>query len=203
MGEDKAGRELKRLNREMKATLDPIFKDPTKVWVCGEGNPEAELMLIGEAPGREEVRLGRPFVGQAGKNLDVFLDMLGILREDIYITNAVKFRPVKVNPQTGRVSNRTPNREETALCAGWLFRELTVVKPRMVVTLGNTPLRVIADDHKAVIGGMHGRVHTLAIGPQKQKVALFPLYHPASIIYRRELRTVYEEDLLELKRLFA
>lgn len=195
-------KELIRLNREMQATLDPIFNDPAKVWVCGEGNPEAELVLIGEAPGKEEVRQGRPFVGQAGKNLDEFLDMLDIERGDIYITNAVKFRPVKVNPDTCRVSNRTPSREETALCAGWLFRELRIIAPQLVVTLGNTPLRVITDDGKAVIGGMHGRIHVLAIGPQKQKIGLFPLYHPASIIYRRELRAVYEEDILALKRHF-
>lgn len=195
-------KELKKLNRRMQATLDPIFDDPAKVWVCGEGNAEAALMLIGEAPGKEEVRQGRPFVGQAGKNLDEFLDMLGIERRDIYITNAVKFRPVKVKPDTGRVSNRTPSREETALCAGWLFEEIAVIKPRLVVTLGNTPLRVVSDDRKSVIGSMHGRIHRLSIGPQGQPIALFPLYHPASIIYRRELRSVYEEDILELKRIF-
>ena len=195
-------KELKKLNRQMQATLDPIFNDPTKVWVTGEGNAEAALILIGEAPGKEEVRQGRPFVGQAGKNLDEFLDMLGIEREDIYITNAVKFRPVKVNPDTGRVSNRTPSREETALCAGWVFREIAIIEPRLVVTLGNTPLRVVTDDNKSVIGSMHGRVHSLTVGPKEQRIALFPLYHPASIIYRRELRSVYEEDILELKRIF-
>jgi len=196
-------KELKKLNRRMQATLDPIFDDPAKVWVCGEGSADAELMLIGEAPGKEEVRQGRPFVGQAGKNLDEFLDMLGIERGDIYITNAVKFRPVKVNPETGRVSNRTPSREETALCAGWVFQEIAIIKPRLVVTLGNTPLRVVTDDKKSVIGSMHGQIHSLTIGPQGQPIELFPLYHPASIIYRRELRSVYEEDILELKRIFS
>jgi len=196
-------KELTKLNRRMQATLDPIFDDPAKVWVCGEGNAGAALMLIGEAPGKEEVRQGRPFVGKAGKNLDEFLHMLGIEREDIYITNAVKFRPVKVNTKTGRVSNRTPSREETALCAGWVFQEITIIQPRLVVTLGNTPLRVVTDDRKSVIGSMHGRVHALTIGPQEQRIALFPLYHPASIIYRRELKAVYEQDILELKRLFS
>jgi uracil-DNA glycosylase family 4 len=194
-------KELKKLNRRMRMTLDPIFDDPAKVWICGEGNPDAALMLVGEAPGREEVRLGRPFVGQAGKNLDEFLGMLGIEREEIYITNAVKFRPVKVNPETGRVSNRTPSREETALCAGWLFQEIAIIEPRIVVTLGNIPLRVITDDGRSVIGAMHGCLHHLEIGPQKQSIALFPLYHPASIIYRRELKPVYEADIRELKRL--
>ena len=196
-------KELTKLNRRMQATLDPIFDDPAKVWVCGEGNGDAALMLIGEAPGREEVRQGRPFVGQAGKNLGEFLGMLGIEREDIYITNAVKFRPVKINAETGRVSNRTPSREETALCAGWLFQEIAMIQPRLVVTLGNTPLRVVTDDQKSVIGSMHGRVPSLTIGPREQRIALFPLYHPASIIYRQELKAVYEADILELKRVLS
>lgn len=166
--------------------------------VFGEGNPKAKIVLIGEAPGQKEAEQGRPFVGQAGRNLDYFLSVLELRREEIYITNTVKFRPVKVNPATGRESNRPPNKEEITLCLPFLQQEISLIRPEVVVTLGNIPLRAVLGDEKASIGELHGIHKRVFFGGEE--FTLFPLYHPASIIYRRELQKVYEEDLQKLKK---
>ena len=162
-------------------------------FVLGEGNTQSPLlMLIGEAPGEQEVRQKRPFVGKAGKNLDEFLTFMQIHREDIYITNTVKFRPTKVSAR-GRESNRAPTRKERALFIPWLMREIDAVRPRIIVTLGNTPLQAVLGDH-AVIGDFHGRLVTNSQGKM-----VFPLYHPAAVIYNRSLLDVYHHDLSALK----
>ena len=164
--------------------------------VPGEGLRERPaLALVGEAPGGEEERLGRPFVGKAGKNLDGFLAALELQREAIWITNVVKVRPTKVSPK-GTVSNRPPNREEKALFTPLLLEELREVAPALVVTLGNTALQALLGP-EAVIGAYHGRVAPCgALG-----IPVFALYHPASIIYNRALQSVYEEDLRKLREL--
>lgn len=163
--------------------------------VFGEGDTSAKVMLIGEAPGAEETRLSRPFVGQAGKNLDEFLRVLGLSREEIYITNVVKFRPYKVSTK-GTLSNRPPKAAETAGMLPCLLREIEAVAPKVVVTLGNVPLRCIAGK-SAVIGGCHASA--LFASALSHEFTLFPLYHPASIIYNRSLKDVYAEDLIKLK----
>jgi len=162
--------------------------------VFGEGNERARVLLVGEAPGKDEVALGRPFVGKAGKNLSEFLEILGLRREDIYITNTVKIRPTKRSPKTGKEINRPPSAEETAFFRPYLMREIELVSPEVVVTLGNVPLRAVLGDDKALIGELHGR--EVAAG----RLKVFPLYHPAAVIYNRSLRETYLEDLLELKR---
>lgn len=179
------------------ALVREVYSASEKVVVFGDGNLDATVMLVGEAPGEQETLQGRPFVGKAGKNLDVFLARLDLKREDIYITNVVKFRPVKVHPRTGSLSNRPPNREETGLCFGFLLGELEIIQPKVVVTLGNVALKAVTDDAHAVIGDWHGRPAALEV--HKLKFTIFPLYHPASIIYNRELAEVYDEDLGNLK----
>ncbi|MBK5252585.1 MAG: uracil-DNA glycosylase [Peptostreptococcaceae bacterium] len=163
--------------------------------VHGEGNIEAKLVLVGEAPGSKEVELSRPFVGQAGKNLDEFLGIVEIERSEIYITNVVKTRPFKINAKTGRKNNRPPNKEELMFFKGHLHEELKIIEPRIVVTLGNTALRAVTVDEKLVISDVHGR--PLEIGNLNFEV--FPLYHPAAVIYNRSLRPVYIGDLDVLK----
>jgi uracil-DNA glycosylase family 4 len=185
------------LKDKCKALVQEVYSGTGKVVVFGEGDLSARLVLVGEAPGEQETLQGKPFVGKAGKNLDGFLSALGILREDIYITNVVKFRPVKEHPRTGSLSNRPPDREEIELCFSFLLRELQTIRPKVVVTLGNVALKAVCDDRKAVIGGCHGvpmelNVHGL-------RFTLFPLYHPASIIYNRELSRTYEEDIGRLR----
>lgn len=173
---------------------------PDQPLVFGEGLREhPPLMLIGEAPGVMEVQQERPFVGKAGKNLDAFLHVLELQREDIYISNTVKIRPSKVSAK-GTVSNRPPNKDELAFFVPWLYREIVQTNPRLLVTLGNTPLQAVLSP-KATIGAYHGQVveATIQWEGEERIMPLFPLYHPASIIYNRSLKDVYEADLLKLK----
>jgi len=193
-------KQLQKLRQESISFFREIYKDEEKILVFGEGNPDAPLVLVGEAPGQQEVVQQRPFVGQAGQNLNEFLEILGIKREDIYITNAVKFRPVKVDPATGRVSNRPPNREEIELSRGLLYKELCIIRPTLVVSLGNVPLKVLSDDNRITIGQVHGTPIDIAVGEEGVRMTLFPLYHPASIIYRPQLKEVYLEDVEKLRR---
>lgn len=167
-----------------------------RVIVTGEGDPHPRIMLIGEAPGAQEEAQGRPFVGKAGKNLDAFLERLGLPREALWISNVVKLRPYKVSAK-GTLSNRPPNREELAFFTPWLHREIAMIAPEVIVTLGNTALHAVVDDH-AVIGDMHGRP-TEVEHPVFGKRIVFPLYHPASVIYNRSLMAVWDQDLDALR----
>lgn len=166
---------------------------PDTVLVPGDGNREKpRLMLIGEAPGGEEVAQRKPFVGKAGKNLDEFLALAGLHRPDIYVSNVVKIRPSELGP-TGRTRNRAPNKQELAFFTPWLLREIDLVQPELLVTLGNTPLQALVTP-QSLVGSCHGTWLDSRTGQK-----LFCLYHPASIIYRRELKAVYEADIQTLK----
>lgn len=160
--------------------------------VYGEGASGVKLMLVGEAPGEQEAMQGRPFVGKAGKNLDVFLAMAGLSREALYITNAVKFRPTKMSP-AGRVSNRPPTKEEIALMRPWLLREIELVKPKCIATLGNVPLGAITGGRQTI-----GAVHGTLVEAREVPCPVFALYHPASLLYNRSLGPVYEQDVAAL-----
>lgn len=186
-------RTLEEINREYSARFGAEYR-----LVPGEGNPRARLMLVGEAPGRQEEEQGRPFVGQAGKNLDEFLALVEMERGALYIANSVKFRPTKQGA-SGRLSNRTPTKDEVARFNPWLADEIACVRPLVIASLGNTALGAVmaacgAQRKPPVIGDAHGR--PLPLG---ESATLFPLYHPASIIYRRELKAVYEQDVRALK----
>lgn len=178
-------------NKYKKLVKEELESDQNIVF--GEGNINGGVVLIGEAPGEKEEETGRPFVGTAGKNLDEFLDIVKLGREDIYITNVVKIRPFKVNPKTGRKSNRPPNKKEIGISIGILKEQLEFIKPKVVVTLGNVPLKAVLDDAAAKIGEYHGKPIEL------NNFTLFPLYHPASIIYNRSLYDTYIEDVKKLK----
>ncbi len=187
---------LNKLKKECIRKINEIYKEE-KVVVFGEGNSNAEIVLVGEAPGEKETKYVRPFVGQAGKNLDEFLNILDLKREDIYITNTVKFRPYKINPKTNRLSNRPPDREEISLCLPFLEKQIDIIDPKIVVTLGNVSLKALMGDNSITIGEAHGKYTKL------NKYYLFPLYHPASIIYNVKLKDVYNEDLIKLKEFAA
>ncbi|MDL2237477.1 uracil-DNA glycosylase [Christensenellaceae bacterium OttesenSCG-928-K19] len=163
--------------------------------VFGEGKETAGILLIGEAPGKDEVLQKRPFCGKAGRNLDEFLAAIRMKRQDIYITNVCKFRPYKVS-EKGTVSNRPPTRKEILEALPFLYEEIGLIAPKVIVTLGNTPLRACYDDFSKSVGDVHGSVADVAIDGQIFK--LFALYHPASIIYNRSLKVTYEEDLHRL-----
>lgn len=186
---------LKQLNQEMETFFASIFAGEDKPLVFGEGYAaRPQLMLVGEAPGEQEVLQRRPFVGKAGKNLDEFLELAGLDRSAIYVSNVVKIRPTEKGP-TGRTRNRAPNQEELALFTPFLMRESAMVQPGIIVTLGNVPLQAYLGKHQTV-GQCHGKVHLTQEG-----MRVFSLYHPASMIYRPQLRETYAEDIMALKEL--
>lgn len=190
---------LEELKQDCILFFKDNFKEENRVIVFGEGNEKARLILVGEAPGEQEVIQKRPFVGPAGRNLDEFLEILDISRENLYVTNVVKFRPFKAHPVTKRLSNRPPSREEIDLCISWLYKELMLIQPIIVITLGNYALRAISGNEKATIGQFHGKPVPITLPDHKFSCILFPLYHPASIIYKRELKETYLHDLAILQ----
>ena len=181
-----------KFKQELRAFLAGVMPGKENALVFGEGPLSPRLMLIGEAPGEQESLQGRPFVGKAGKNLDRFLELAGLRREEIYISNAVKFRPTKTGA-SGRVSNRPPTRDEIALFRPWLLREISEVKPGLLVTLGNVPLKAVTNS-RMTIGAAHGRMMTAG----ETGLPLFALYHPASLLYNRSLTSAYEQDVRAL-----
>lgn len=191
---------MQHFQQRMQEFFQSLWPAERKPLVFGEGRmDQPPVMLIGEAPGEQETLQGRPFVGKAGRNLDGFLEAVGLERQEIYISNVVKIRPTKVSPR-GSVSNRPPNREELALFTPWLYEEILMVQPRKIVTLGNVALRALAGK-QAIIGACHGQTMAAQVQHQgrEQTFELFPLYHPASIIYNRALTEVYQEDLRRLR----
>ena len=187
---------MEQFRNKCRAFFEDLWPAEEKLLVFGEGQADRPpIMLIGEAPGEQETLQGRPFVGKAGKNLDAFLQVVGLKREEIYISNVVKIRPTRVSPR-GSVSNRPPNREEIELFTPYLYEEIALVQPGMIVTLGNVALKALMGKD-AVIGAYHGRVVQAQV--EGRPVQVFPLYHPASIIYNRSLTEVYQADLEKLK----
>ena len=144
---------MDRFRRDCAAFFDELGAGAQKPLVFGDGQADGPvLMLVGEAPGEQEALEGRPFVGKAGRNLAGFLEALGLRRSEIYITNVVKVRPTRVS-SAGRVINRPPSREEKALFTPWLMREVAVVRPQALVTLGNVALQAFV---RETVGQAHG-----------------------------------------------
>lgn len=150
--------------------------------VLGEGNPEARIMFIGEAPGEQEDKLGRPFVGPAGKFLDELLGTIGLRREDVYISNVVKYRPP---------NNREPTPEEKAQCMPWLQLEIALIKPTVIVPLGRHALGHFFT--KLSITNAHGKPQRLT-----DNVTIFPIYHPAAALHNGNLRQSLYDDFKAL-----
>lgn len=168
--------------------------------VFGEGNDISPLiMFIGEAPGKEEAACGRPFVGKAGKQLDEMLSLAGIDRKEVYVTNAVKYRPIKRKGNS--VSNRTPTAPEILDGLSLLRTEIECVNPAVIATLGNVPLSAVMQLKEGrrdtfTVGAVHGKPFSILISRETRKI--YPLYHPAASIYDRELKPVLEKDLIGL-----
>lgn len=156
--------------------------------VRDHGNADTHVVFVGEAPGAEEIKHGMPFVGQAGRNLDVFLQLAGLARQDIFILNTVKCRPTK---NEGR-ANRRPGVGEIRHCAPWLDEELAILAPRVVVTLGDVALQRLGGGNNRRVGNCHGQPFEL------EKYIVFPMYHPAAVIYRRALTEIIEADFKKL-----
>lgn len=182
---------MRKFNELMEIESHKIFGDRRVVF--GDGKINAEIMLIGEAPGGEEEKQGKPFVGKAGKNLNEFLEIVGLERCDLYISNVVKLRPFKLSPKTNKPINRPPDKKELDFFVPYLHNEIDLVKPKLIVTLGNFALKNVLNNQKISIGDCHGKL--IEIGERR----IFPLYHPASVIYDRAKGPIYIEDLHKLK----
>ena len=163
----------------------PLKKMATQP-VFGEGNPEAEIVFIGEAPGKLEDIEGRPFVGSSGKFLSEMLSSIKIERESVYITNMVKYRPP---------NNRDPLPEEKNACKGWLIDELNFIQPKLIVFLGRHAMSNFFPEEK--ISEAHGKLITKKFTNLTTSHFL-PLYHPASALYNGGLRATLKKDFKKI-----
>ena len=192
---------LQSLYAECEAVCHTQRGKETATLVFGDGKANhPRLMLIGEAPGEQEAVQRRPFVGKAGKNLNEFLEAVGLPREELYISNVVKIRPTRLSA-AGRTVNRPPSREEIAFFRPWLYREVGIVRPSALVTLGNVALNAFLPEG-STIGACHGCWRRVTISTADDCTEVFPLfalYHPASVIYNRSLAATYQSDLATLR----
>jgi DNA polymerase len=157
--------------------------------VFGSGNPDADLMLVGEAPGFHEDAQGIPFVGQAGALLERLLAGIGLERSDVYVANVVKCRPP---------GNRDPLPEEIAACEAHLFRQLELIRPVLVATLGNFATKLLSG-RPLGITRVHGQEQEVTLGASR--VVVYPLYHPAAALYTASMLAVLEEDFARIPAL--
>jgi uracil-DNA glycosylase len=163
--------------------------------VPGEGNPDAAILFIGEAPGEQEARSGRPFVGASGRVLAELLEGIGLTRDDVYITNVVKDRPPE---------NRDPTTAEIALYAPFLRRQIDIIQPSVIATLGRFAMDFVlrlfdAPQQGQKIGDLHGQ--PIPLDAPYGSITLLPLYHPAVALYNRNQRATLEEDFQQLEAL--
>jgi DNA polymerase len=157
--------------------------------VLGSGDPNAELMFVGEAPGYHEDRLGIPFVGQAGKLLDKLLAGIGLTREEVFVANVLKCRPP---------GNRDPLAAEIEECEGHLFRQVGIIQPKLICTLGNFATKLISGRPDG-ISRVHG--HELPIEIGGHSLLLYPLFHPAAALYTPSMLATLEVDFARIPEL--
>jgi len=154
--------------------------------VFGSGSPNADLMFVGEAPGFHEDQQGVPFVGQAGKLLDKLLGGIGLTRADVFVANVLKCRPP---------GNRDPLPEEIASCEPHLFRQIELIQPTLVATLGNFATKLLSGK-PAGITKVHGYEQEVTLG--SRTVLLYPIFHPAAALYTPSMLKVLEEDFARI-----
>src|SRR5215210_4961961 len=185
--------ELKAVYRQASVcTRCPQLAATRQTVVFGSGNADADLMFVGEAPGANEDKQGVPFVGQAGKLLDQLLGEIGLTRPDVFVVNVLKCRPP---------GNRDPLPQEIDNCQDYLFRQLELIEPRVVCTLGNFATKLLRADPSTGITKLHGREEERVIGPRA--VRLYPIYHPAAALYTRSLLDTLRADFARLPELLA
>jgi uracil-DNA glycosylase len=165
-----------------------LAKGRTQV-VFGSGSPTADLMFVGEAPGFHEDQQGIPFVGQAGKLLDTLLGGIGLTRADVFVANVLKCRPP---------GNRDPLPEEIAACEPHLFRQIELIQPKLVATLGNFATKLLSGK-PAGITRVHGYEQEVTLGART--VLLYPIFHPAAALYTPSMQKVLEEDFARIPAL--
>ena len=168
--------------------ITPELKEQATQLVFGEGNPDADIVIIGEAPGKQEDLQGKPFVGASGKFLDSMLEMIDLKREDIYITNIVKYRPPE---------NRDPKPEEKKAFLPYLQSQLEVIQPKILVTLGRHSMNCFLPDLQ--ISKVHGEPKRVKLSLKANKddileVIILPLFHPAAALYNPAQRQTLIDD---------
>jgi uracil-DNA glycosylase len=190
---DERREELKAVWRQAQAcTRCPQLAATRQTVVFGSGNADADLMFIGEAPGANEDRQGLPFVGQAGRLLDTLLEEIGMTRADVFVANTLKCRPP---------GNRDPLPQEIDACQDYLFRQLELIEPRVVCTLGNFATKLLRGDPSTGITRLHGREEIRRIGPRR--VRLYPIYHPAAALYTPKMLDTLRADFARIPALLA
>lgn len=163
----------------------PQLREQAIQLVMGAGKPDADIVFIGEAPGKKEDEQGLPFIGAAGKFLNEMLAQAGMDRDDVYITNIVKYRPP---------NNRDPSPEEKAAFWPYLLRQLEIINPKVVITLGRHSMEYFLPGMK--IGEVHGEPKRIAFGDHK--IVIMPLFHPAAALYNGSLRQTLIDDFLKV-----
>ena len=186
---EKKAQELEDLNLKWKAECECELRKTATQAVPGNGNPDADIVFIGEAPGKSEDAQGVPFVGAAGKFLAEMLSEINLKREDVYITNIVKYRPP---------NNRDPLPEEKAACRMWLLEELKIIKPMLVIFLGRHAMNNFFPELK--ISGAHGKLLIKAFKGMATRY-FFPLYHPAAALYDGSMREVLKNDFRKIPKI--
>lgn len=166
----------------------PDLARDAKNLVMGDGDINAEVVFIGEAPGKNEDEVGLPFVGAAGKFLDEMLGEIGVRRDEVYITNIVKYRPP---------NNRDPLPDEKSAFWPYLIRQLGVINPKIIVTLGRHSMEYFLPNQK--ISLVHGQAKMVVF--DDKKIIIFPLYHPAAALYNGSMRKVLIEDFKKLPKI--
>jgi DNA polymerase len=159
--------------------------------VFGVGDPKADLMFVGEAPGYHEDQQGKPFVGQAGKLLDDLLAGIGLARDQVYVANVLKCRPP---------GNRDPQPDEIEACESHLFRQISLIEPKVVATLGNFATKLLSGKPTGITR-VHGAEQETRLGGRR--VLLYPLYHPAAALYTPAMLKVLEDDFARLPALLG
>jgi uracil-DNA glycosylase family 4 len=159
--------------------------------VFGSGSPDADLMFVGEAPGFHEDKQGVPFVGAAGKLLEQLLAGIGLARQDVYIANVLLCRPP---------GNRDPQQEEIDACEGHLYRQIELIQPRVVATLGNFATKLLSG-RPTGITRVHGQEQETTLGGRR--VLLYPIYHPAAALYTPRMLEVLQSDFARLPELLG
>jgi DNA polymerase len=182
---------LEEIVREIRLCRRCGLCDVRLTAVPGEGDPDSPVVFVGEAPGREEDEQGRPFVGSAGKLLDRLLGEAGLRREEVYIANILKCRPP---------GNRRPKSDEMRACAQHLDAQLQVISPAIVAPMGNSAVGHLMKQYglkRESIGRAHGKVNP--VQASWGYIYIFPLYHPAAVLYNRRLQQELKKDLESLK----
>ena len=171
-------------------TRCPLHETRTKA-VFGAGNADADLMFVGEAPGAEEDRQGLPFVGRAGQLLNQMLEEIGLARDDVFIANVLKSRPP---------GNRDPLPDEKQKCEPWLFKQIELIRPKVVATLGNFATKLLRDDPTGITR-LHGRPEERRIGDLD--LVLYPLFHPAAALYTPAMLETLRQDFAGIPELLT